>query len=589
MGVRSALSGLTLSRPGIPDEPSRVRAASWRILLNVPENALEQYFAFVHEITARTTALPAPGAQLLKQDRVLVEIERDVVRTFGGLAWFAGEIEGDSAEEDGIWGRLRLLEEAEVALRTTPTLALQPPPEAGDVDSAVSIPTTPTTPSHSTSAPLSTRPRNRRESLLRPLFIFATLNPGLSYQQGMQSLAAILLWVFSNGGLSHREAEATTFFALGAILSQLRDLYVQALDGPIPSLVISPVLGSGTGNQLSAAPSGLGDTLGRFTHLLTWLDPDLAYSLASKQIEPSLYVFRWITTLFANEFSLPDLVKIWDRLFTLVPAEDDPPSAQALTPLLGHLLDLSIAIVLTERPLLCSPFSDFTKCLTILQDPQIEGAGVDRMLGIAWEIRERRLARTPGKSSGAGSQNWSDLSKRWTSAALAASSGPTANSFRDRFFPSTPSPVAKFRRAVDRDQDDAGDISFASQSSRGEDEPPLPPSHSPDQVRSPLPPLPSKDENESEPGEGDSENDTPTLATRAAASWGSWKSSMSRLASSDVAASISKTTTNYRLAASDSLSRSANRYNSSDTVAALSKTTTNLSLQAQLLDRKSVV
>lgn len=226
----------------------------------------------------------------MKQDKLLREVYRDVERTFGGLAWFGAEVERSSVTveqesrdpgegEDPFWGRISLLELNE-------TVAV---PEASTHRPDTTQPTT-----------RPPRPVNRRQALLRPLVVFATLNPGLSYVQGMNSLIAVFYWVFGRGQAATAPAsgysasaptdplaaEAMAFFALGAILSQLRDLYVPSLDQ-----------GNGPG-------AGLGATLARFTSLLTWLDPTVAASLESRQIDPALYCFRWLTTLFANEVGL---------------------------------------------------------------------------------------------------------------------------------------------------------------------------------------------------------------------------------------------------------------------------------------------
>lgn len=132
--------------------------------------------------------------------------------------------------------------------------------------------------------------RTRRQALLRPLVVYAMLNPGLSYVQGMNSIIGVLYWVFSRGQEEMQpevdvtddlSAEASAFFALGAVLSQLRDLYVPSFDGN--------------------TSSGLSATLERFATLLSWIDPTVAASLESRAIDPALYCFRWLTTLFANE------------------------------------------------------------------------------------------------------------------------------------------------------------------------------------------------------------------------------------------------------------------------------------------------
>ncbi|KAM0751649.1 hypothetical protein T439DRAFT_215504 [Meredithblackwellia eburnea MCA 4105] len=180
-----------------------------------------------------------------------------------------------------------------------PSLSLVPPIESGESEGAVKIPPTPTSPSISeprspggtpwTPGP---RPRTRRQALLRPLFVYATLNPGLSYVQGMNSILAVLWWIFAAGDTSELEAEADAFFALGALLSQVQDLYVSSLDGTVSPSPSSPRMGPASSSGL-ITPTGLGATLSRYTGLLTWIDPGVATALENKSIDPALYVFRW--------------------------------------------------------------------------------------------------------------------------------------------------------------------------------------------------------------------------------------------------------------------------------------------------------
>lgn len=295
-------------------------------------------------------SISTSASEELTQDKLLKEIERDVIRTFGDLAWFSGEEMGLDRNESAYWKRLRMLEEVEEQRARnladlTPALNSEPTP------SLTLLPPTPTTPTFSKSSPFPSSQSafstthstflTRRQALLRPLFIYASLNPGISYVQGMNSIVAVFYWIFSTSNSSNSsttsslEAEASTFFALGAILSQIRDLFVKSLDGTvIPS---SPRKGS-TISIPSLTVTGLGATLSRFSSLLQWLDPNIAMSLENKQVEPSLYMIRWLTTLFANDFALPDLVRIWDRIISFYPSESDSDTQESLSPVLGHLV-----------------------------------------------------------------------------------------------------------------------------------------------------------------------------------------------------------------------------------------------------------
>jgi hypothetical protein len=115
----------------------------------------------------------------------------------------------------------------------------------------------------------------------------------------MSYLAAIFYRVFSSPASlddasrppSPLEIEATTFFALGALLSQLRDLYLPPLDNLSPPPLSAP----------SPTATGLGATVARFNSLLLVIDPPVADALDRKRVDMSGLVMRWLTTMFATE------------------------------------------------------------------------------------------------------------------------------------------------------------------------------------------------------------------------------------------------------------------------------------------------
>ncbi|SCZ96538.1 BZ3500_MvSof-1268-A1-R1_Chr8-2g10277 [Microbotryum saponariae] len=623
---------------GIPDE---YRPATYRVLLNLSPASVsvDHYLAFVEEISKRVAAEVPPSVdeKPSKTDKLLREIQRDVERTLTPLAWFGAPLStGDEdQDEDPLWKRIALLDGVDTE-KSTNLSATTRSTEGVAADSGTQ-----------SDRASSTRLKTRRAALLRPLFIYATLNPGLSYVQGMNSLLAVFYWIFSSDPeATPIEAEAAAFFALGAILSQLRDLYVPSLDG-------TPVTSSSSSISLrGSAPTGLGATLARFTSLLTWLDPTVAMALEHKNVDPTLYVFRWLTTWFANEFQLPDLVRIWDRVIALYPAEDEIQPVEALSPVLGHLIDLSLAMVLFERPTVVSPYAHFQKVVMVLQDPQIGGEDVEKLLATAWEIRQRRIGKASNRiaispvsepssptSSPTTTTNWRSAANKWASAASAAAStasaSPAANSIRQRFFsapsaPAMPSPrrPSLTNHASEYDLDDGASVAdsetslssippplFASKGQHvGAGTSHLRPTPAPGAIHEEiltvdgrvLPPPPDRiDQNPSlaqliedelprsirDPYGNDEEDDYgvddstegPTLAERAANSWGTWRN---RFAASDAAASLSKQATNLSIAAqvrAANLRQSTVNLGSSDSYAALSKTTTNLSAQAALL------
>lgn len=71
--------------------------------------------------------------------------------------------------------------------------------------------------------------------LARLLFVFAKLNAGVQYVQGMNELLAPLLYVFAKAeGQLEQEVslavEADTFFAFNNLMSETRDLFIRQMD-----------------------------------------------------------------------------------------------------------------------------------------------------------------------------------------------------------------------------------------------------------------------------------------------------------------------------------------------------------------------
>lgn len=297
-----------------------------------PQSLAHEYSAFLAEVERRIASLPppVPNQAPSDHDKTLREIERDVERTFGALSWFSARpASSDSNNEEredesqirggSLWDRIRILNEADrsvaeelsrsnASAATPHNQSLPPPPTLtlnipSSLDTTtVDIPPSPHSPtaSHSvprqdheidaTCAPDPRGPLSRREKLLRPLFIYAFLNPGVSYVQGMSYLAAVFDYIFaSNPALADDQVEATTFFAMSALISQLQDLYDPTLDSN----------GRGAANT-----HGIGATFERFQGLLSWLDPVLADALDRKHVELGGVILRWLTTVFANEVSI---------------------------------------------------------------------------------------------------------------------------------------------------------------------------------------------------------------------------------------------------------------------------------------------
>ncbi|ORZ40438.1 rab-GTPase-TBC domain-containing protein [Catenaria anguillulae PL171] len=93
----------------------------------------------------------------------------------------------------------------------------------------------------------------------RILYVFAKLNPGIGYIQGMN-----------------------------------HDFFIDSMDGDA---------------------TGINSAMNMLATRLNHLDPELSRSLSSKGLEPAFFSFRWFTCLCAQEFHIPDLLRLWDSVF----------------------------------------------------------------------------------------------------------------------------------------------------------------------------------------------------------------------------------------------------------------------------------
>mmetsp|Transcript_7284 Transcript_7284/g.8347 ORF Transcript_7284/g.8347 Transcript_7284/m.8347 type:complete len:554 (+) Transcript_7284:99-1760(+) len=166
-------------------------------------------------------------------------------------------------------------------------------------------------------------------TLERILFIYAKLNPGVRYVQGMNEILAPIAFVFDCNKSEQNEADA--FFCFCNLMSEIRDMYIKGLD---------------------STSDGLKGRIDSLMLLLKKHDRNLHLHLANLEINPQFYALRWLTTLLSREFELPDTVRLWDSLF----ADKNR---------FNFLLYVSCAMLREQRDSLLA--NDFADCLKLLQ------------------------------------------------------------------------------------------------------------------------------------------------------------------------------------------------------------------------------
>ncbi|XP_073007485.1 uncharacterized protein [Typha latifolia] len=195
--------------------------------------------------------------------------------------------------------------------------------------------------------------KSTQESLRRILIIFAKLNPGIRYVQGMNEVLAPLFYVFRNDPdwSNAAFAEADTFFCFVEVLSGFRDNFCKQLDN---------------------SNVGIRSTIAKLSQLLKRHDEELWRHLeVTTKVNPQFYAFRWITLLLTQEFDFTDCLHIWDTLL------GDPEGPQ------DTLLRICCAmLILVRRRLLAG---DFTANLKLLQN--YPSTNINHILHVANKLR----------------------------------------------------------------------------------------------------------------------------------------------------------------------------------------------------------
>lgn len=79
-------------------------------------------------------------------------------------------------------------------------------------------------------------------------------------------------------------------------MSEIRDFFIKTLD--------------------DCADCGINNMMTRMLNQLKNVDLDVWLLFQQQEIRPQYYSFRWITLLLSQEFPLPDVLRIWDTLFS---------------------------------------------------------------------------------------------------------------------------------------------------------------------------------------------------------------------------------------------------------------------------------
>lgn len=159
------------------------------------------------------------------------------------------------------------------------------------------------------------------EVVQRILFLYAKLNPGLGYVQGMNEIIGPIYYVLASDPsadnrrkfcvsclhkdcfhrlidfcLSFSEyAEADSFFCFTALMGEIRDFFIKTLD---------------------ESEGGIKQKMNQLSSMLKEKDAEVWHRLDEQNLYPQYYSFRWLTLILSQEFPLPEVVRLWDSIFS---------------------------------------------------------------------------------------------------------------------------------------------------------------------------------------------------------------------------------------------------------------------------------
>uniref|UniRef100_A0A1I7X4C9 Rab-GAP TBC domain-containing protein n=1 Tax=Heterorhabditis bacteriophora TaxID=37862 RepID=A0A1I7X4C9_HETBA len=151
-------------------------------------------------------------------------------------------------------------------------------------------------------------------------------------------------------------AEADSFYCFQQLMSEIKDNFIKTLDD---------------------STCGIESTMSSFHALLASFDPTLHDHLVGRlAIRPQFYAFRWLSLLLSQEFSLPDVINLWDSFFA-------DPMRFSLLPY------VCLAMLERRREELLE--GDFADCLRLLQN--YSETDIVQLVLLAQDIRDGRACR----------------------------------------------------------------------------------------------------------------------------------------------------------------------------------------------------
>ncbi len=196
---------------------------------------------------------------------------------------------------------------------------------------------------------------NKKETncdiLKRMLFLYAKINPEISYVQGLNLIIANIFYVFSQDENPYFNmfAEEDSFFCFELLINNFKDIYNKEKD---------------------KSEKGIKSIINYIKYLLYIIDRELFYNLNNMKIDIYMFIFKWYTVFFSQEFEIEATFKIWDNFICNENKEE-------------YLVHLCLSSMLIKKEKLLS--KDMGTILNALQ--LFEPSDVDLILAKVPEIK----------------------------------------------------------------------------------------------------------------------------------------------------------------------------------------------------------
>lgn len=196
---------------------------------------------------------------------------------------------------------------------------------------------------------------NNCDVLKRLLFIYAKKYPEISYVQGLNLIISNIFYAFSKdeNPFFNLYAEEDTFFCFELLLNNFKDIYNQEKD---------------------RSEKGIKSIINYIKYLLFMINRELFLNLNNMKIDIYMFLFKWYTVFFSQEFDLEITLNLWDDFICNENKEE-------------YLIHLCLASILIKKEKLLS--RDMGTILNALQN--FEPSDVNLILSIVPKIKENLI------------------------------------------------------------------------------------------------------------------------------------------------------------------------------------------------------